>query len=267
MPQTPNKGYEIQVVGSNTDTWGDVLNDSMISVADRNLGGIVTKTLSNTTVNLTALESQNAIVRLIGTLTANVLVTTLANGSQIVQNATSGAFTVTFQKLGVGSPVTIPQSTSAVIALDVTNGAIRAADNQTEFGPGTVIGFFQAAPPTGYTKLNFNNIATRITNGTGGTTGGVHPFDSVFATRGFSGTVGPTSLTIAQIPPHTHDGNPLGNNDGDAGGPPARSNQIPQGQTYNTTSAGGGQSHDHTLSINNAEFGVAFINQIICQKN
>ena len=78
---------------------------------------------------------------------------------------------------------------------------------------------------------------------------------------------GPTSLTIDQMPPHTHDNNALGNDDGDNAAPPARSNGVPQGQVFHTTSAGGGQSHTHTLSINNAEFGVAYINQIICQKN
>ena len=106
MPQTPNKNYEIQVTGSNVDTWGDVLNDDMIEVCDRNLGGTVTKTLSNVPVVLSAEESENLILRLIGTLTGAVLVTTACKGMTIVENVTSGAFAVTFGN-GVGSPITM----------------------------------------------------------------------------------------------------------------------------------------------------------------
>lgn len=117
MPQSPNKGYELQVTGTNTNTWGDVLNDDTISVIDENLGGTVTKTLSNVQVDLNATESQALRLVLNGTLTGNVLVTTLAVGMVIVDNQCTGGFSVTFQKNGVGTPVALPNGTTNMVTM------------------------------------------------------------------------------------------------------------------------------------------------------
>jgi hypothetical protein len=265
MPSTPNKGYEVQVTGTNVNTWGDVLNDDMIAIVDSNLGGIVTKTLSNAPVVLDATESQNAIVRLIGTLTGNVLVSTLANGSTIVENATSGAFTVTFKKDGVGSAVTIPQGTRALVALDVTNGARTAADNQTEFPAGFKMFTSSSAAPTGWTTLGTNtNRGIRIA-GTGGVQGGSAGFTDIFTTRGITGTVGGTAITIAQLAAHTHTV-PMNIGD-DAFGTEPRAAATPNAATVQTDPTGGGAAHDHSLSINNLNMSLAYVDVMEIQKN
>lgn len=173
MPTTTNKGYEVQVTGTNTDTWGTVLNEDVIEIIDNNLGGIVSKTLAASNVVLTAEESQALIVRLSGTISAAILVTTACIGMTIVENLTSGAFAVTFGN-GVGSPVTIPQGTRAIVITDSTNGPRIAADNAAEFASGTRMVFQQTAAPTNWTKessATYNEAALQFVTGSVGTGG------------------------------------------------------------------------------------------------
>jgi len=268
MPTTANKGYEVQTTGTNADTWGDVLNDDTISVIDENLGGITTKTLSNVQVDLTAEESQTLVVRLIGTLTSNVLVNTLCVGMTIVENLTSGAFAVTFGNT-VGTPVTIPQGTRAVVITDGTNGPRTAADNQTEFASGTRMVFQQTAAPTGWTKetnATYNDAALRFYTGSINTGGSV-AFSTAFASQALSGSVGNTTLTTDQIPSHTH-GVVIPTSGGDGGFGTIRLSSAPSGTTSVTSNAtGGGQAHNHSLSINNLNLAVKFVGCIIAQKD
>lgn len=121
MPTTAYKGYSVPTTGTEAGTWGNDLNTNTFAVIDTNLGGIVTKTLSNVNVTLTAAESQNLILRLTGTLTANVQITTACQGFTLVENATTGSFTVTFTN-GVGTPVFCPGGHRTTVITDATNG-------------------------------------------------------------------------------------------------------------------------------------------------
>ncbi len=283
MPQTTNKGYEVPTTGTETDTWGALINSGSFTVIDNNLGGTVPKTLAGSTVNLSDSESQNLIVRLTGTLTADVLVTTEANGFQIVENATSGAFDVTFQKNGVGSAITIPQGSVAVVILGSTQGARLAANAVDEFASGTRMLFQQSSAPTGWTKessATYNDAALRFVTGSVSTSGSL-AFSSAMASRSITGTVGNTTLTVDQIPAHGHpwyaDSGNLGNS-GYADGIMTTNDGSPL--THNafdgTPSAtageqiggtGGGQSHNHSLSVNNLNMAVKYADVIIAQKD
>jgi hypothetical protein len=73
--------------------------------------------------------------------------------------------------------------------------------------------FYQASAPTGWTKsTTHNNKALRVVDGTGGGSGGTNSFTTIFDDNGttgpvsatLSGTVGPHTLTTAEIPAHTH---------------------------------------------------------------
>lgn len=270
MPTTVNKNYEVQVTGTNTNLWGEILNEDVIEIVDRNLGGLVTKTLSNSPVVLTAQESQNLTLVLNGTLTGNVQITTAAVGLTIVQNATSGAFAVTFTN-GVGTPVTIQQGTIAIVATDGTNGPRNAASNAPEFPSGTGIAFRGQTAPTGWTKdldAALNNAAIRVVTGSsGGSTGGSLDFTTAFASRSMSGTVGGTALTIAQMPEHSHTylndpfpaGHPTGSGSTDSRGQ--------QNQIYSTSTEGGGQSHNHSLSMTALNMAVKYVDMILCIKD
>lgn len=124
MPSTTYKGLEVQVTGSNSGTWGDVLNDSMISFVDLMLGGIVNVSLAAVNVTLTAAQARNAIVRFTGVLLANVIVTTPCQGFTFFDNACTGNFTVTVQYTGgVGTTVALEQTVTTLVAIDATNGA------------------------------------------------------------------------------------------------------------------------------------------------
>lgn len=121
MPTSVNKGYELQTTGTNTDTWGIVLNEDVFEIVDRNLGGLVSKSLTNVDVTLTAEESESLVVRLTGALSGAVVVTTACIGMTIVENLTTNAFAVTFSN-GVGTPVTLVQGARNLVITDGTNG-------------------------------------------------------------------------------------------------------------------------------------------------
>jgi microcystin-dependent protein len=148
-------------------------------VIDTNLGGIVTKTLSNANVTLSAAESQNAILYLTGTLSGNVIITTACQGFTIVNNVTTGAFTVTFQYTGALGPVSVPQGVTSLIATDATNGAYIMSTSTApgQLAPfagstapaGWLLCYGQAISRTGYPYL-FSALSTTYGTGNGTTT-------------------------------------------------------------------------------------------------
>lgn len=142
--------------------------------------------------------------------------------------------------------------------------------DRTDLGlpSGTVSIFNQTSAPTGWTKdtSNGNNSALRVVTGSV-STGGTVDFTTAFASQTPSGTVGNTTLTIDQIPAHTHDSNPLGNNNDDTSAPPAASTGGAVGATFNTTSAGGGQSHTHTFTGNAINLAVKYVDVIRATKS
>lgn len=279
MAVTPYKGYELIVTGTEVDTWGAVLNADVFTVIDNNLGGLVSKSLTNVNVTLTADENENLILRLNGTLTGAVLITTTLEGMMIVENLTSGSFAVTFTN-GVGSAITLPQSARSLIIADATNGARSVASNVPEFPSGTRMLFQQTAAPTGWTKdTTHNNKALRLVSGSV-TTGGSVAFTTAFTSQGVAGTVGNTTLTVSQIPSHGHPfrmslnagndsdttgGIMLSNND--------QSNAIAFAGTPSQTAGeqiggtGGGQAHTHTFNGTAIDLAVQYVDFIIAQKD
>ena len=136
---------------------------------------------------------------------------------------------------------------------------------------GTVMLFFQAAAPTGWTQVTTqNDKALRVVSGTGAGTGGSVGFTTAFASQAVAGTVGTsgaTTISTAQMPSHTHTYN-------------GTLNQFPGAQSacgsinYNggatSGATGGGGSHTHTggtftgTAINLA---VQYINIILASKD
>jgi len=141
-------------------------------------------------------------------------------------------------------------------AFGVANTANSVAQSAS-FPSGTRMLFAQAAAPTGWTRdtTNFNNHALRVVTGaSGGSSGGSLDFTAAFASRpiagsvSVSGTVGATTLTISQIPAHTHSyDRPSTSATADDGS----GRTIFKWQNYtvlSTTSEGGGGSHTHSWS-------------------
>lgn len=199
MPTTPNKGYSVQTTGTNSGTWGQDLNDNVMGIMDNNMGGVVAKSLSSSNVTLNSTESQMAIVRLTGTILANLQITTSCTGFFFVENLTTGNFTITVTN-GVAG-VVVPQGRATLIA-DLTNGVRIASDSG--FSSGTTLIFQQTSAPSGWTKITANNdAALRIVSGSA-STGGSVGFVTAFTSKAVTGTVGNTTLTIDQIPSHDH---------------------------------------------------------------
>lgn len=118
----PNLGIELPDVGSDQDTWGNILN-SDLQILDKAVQyDVISKTLAGVDVTLTDVEAASAVINLTGTLTANVNVIVPATPVRVylVRNQTSGAFTVTVKTAaGTGTPV--QQGTSSLVYSDGTN--------------------------------------------------------------------------------------------------------------------------------------------------
>jgi hypothetical protein len=262
MAVTPAKGYELIVTGTLIDTWGDKLNTNVFTFIDSNLGGIVTKSLTNVQVDLSATESQALRLVLTGTLTGNVLVTTQAVGMTIIENGCTGAFTVTFQKNGVGSAVTIPNGTNNLVTTGASgNPALIGID----FPSGTRIPFQQTTPPAGYSKdtstVGLNNSAMRM------------------ASQTPTGTVGNTALDTTQIPAHGHpfrytnfigehqtistSGAIVMNQDGTHTSASAFSGTVSDTFGEEIGGTGGGQVHTHSLTMNAINLAVRYFDFVI----
>lgn len=206
MAQSPYKGYELMATGSNTDTWGQVQNDDIYSVIDNNLGGIVTKSLTNVNIVLTADESQNAILVLTGAMTGNVQITTSCQGFFFVDNQTTGSFVVTLRNSFVSTSTTAPQGSRVTVISDQTNGCRIAGAG--DFPSGTRMAFQQTTVPTGWTKITdaaYNDAAIKLTTGSVGT-GGSAAFSSAFASLLLARNNFPNVSVVVDItdPGHLH---------------------------------------------------------------
>jgi len=126
---------------------------------------------------------------------------------------------------------------------------------------GTKMIFFQASNPVGWTKDTANNDkALRVVSGTGGGSGG----SVSFSTLAHSHTGGSTSLTIAQMPAHTHTftaQQDIGNFTDDGGGPDERS----AASSSTTGSTGSGSGHSHT--VGSTSISPKYIDVIVCTKS
>ena len=242
MPSTALKGYEIQVTSSNSGTWGQVLNDSVIQFLDDNLAGITNLSLTNANVTLTASQARMCMLRCAGTLTGAVQITNSNNGVYLAENVTSGSFAVTLTD-GV-TTVTLTQSRRYVLYRDATNG-IRILSNVGLTGgndvpTGAVMLFYASSAPTGWSAVALNDYAIKIvTNGSGGVISGSIAYSTLFARTTTDGH----TLTVAQIPSHTHSIPSFNQTSG---------NGVSTFQPTGTTASGatgGGDSHDHPLDM------------------
>lgn len=157
---------------------------------------------------------------------------------------------------GTGAITSVAPGTSGnVLTSDGTDWTSAAA---AAFDSGTRMIFAQNAAPTGWTKdtTNYNQHAMRIVTGTGGGTGGTVDFTSAFTSQavagsvsitGLSGSAGATTLSIPQIPSHTHS---LGT--GTPVGPPGAAGSKFGTRPNNPSTSGatgGGGSHTHPFSF------------------
>jgi hypothetical protein len=282
MTVSTYKGYELIVTGAEVDTWGDKLNTDVFNRIDANLGGLVSKSLTNVDVTLTADENRQLILRLTGTLTGAVNIVSTLQGMMMVENLTSGSFAVTYDT-GVGTPLTLAQGFRTLVISDATNGPRKVAGDASEFASGTRMLFQQTSAPTGWTKdVSNNNKALRLVSGAVGS-GGTVAFTTAFASQSVAGSVGNTALSIAQMPLHGHTfrrntGSGGTFNDEGFGGvvmdtSGGRVNDPPFTGTPTDTGGqqlggeGGGGTHTHTFTGTAIDLAVQYVDCIIAAKD
>ena len=145
--------------------------------------------------------------------------------------------------------------------------------------------FFETAAPTGWTKLTtHDNKALRVVTGTGGGFGsggtsgaGGNPFTDTFnsipitGTVLTSGTVGGHTLSIDELPSHSHAaGSAIGINPQPGSGVNGRDTDT---SGPDTSSVGGGSPHTHPFTGNpspwetSISMSVKYIDVIVCRFN
>lgn len=144
--------------------------------------------------------------------------------------------------------------------------------------------FYQATAPTGWAQVtSHNNKALRVVSGTGGGFGsggtsgpGGQPFSTIFptSTRPITGTVTAdgtvesTTLTIQQIPGHTHN---AGSSVNVSPGSPGIGGRAVNTNAPATSPTGGGNGHTHPFVggdspySGNIDLRVQYIDVILCR--
>ena len=159
-----------------------------------------------------------------------------------------------FQVGSSGDPLTVGGNLAVTGDVAVT-GNITVGGAPLGFPAGTKMLFQQTTAPTGWTKdTTHDNKALRVVTGTAGSGGSI-----AFTTAFGSQNVGNTTLTIAQIPSHSHGlAGFVSVTAGGGFGNPAGSSPI----VSSTAAAGGGGSHTHSLDLS-----VQYVDLIICTKS
>jgi hypothetical protein len=138
---TQNKFLDKPVPGTETGTWGSLINNNTFNIIDNAFGGIVNISLVASDYYMSATDSQNLIINVTGTITTNLNIFLPLNnsasaavaGSWIVTNNTLGAGSVTVLTVASGSTgVVCPQSAASIIYSDGTN--VNFADNRNITG-------------------------------------------------------------------------------------------------------------------------------------
>jgi microcystin-dependent protein len=181
--------------------------------------------------------------------------------------------------------------TAKLTSTGVTFGDGTTQATTAEMPSGTLMLFAQSTAPTGWTKsTTHNNKALRVVSGTA-SSGGNAAFTTAFASYtpsgnvsvagsvSVSGSIGSTTLSINQIPSHSHSISGSFPN-GDWGNSGRASTNFGGGSSFSTGNAGGGGSHNHShnlsgsLNINSSSFSgtakdlaVQYVDVIIASKN
>jgi hypothetical protein len=183
-------------------------------------------------------EAVNASVTPFAVASGGTGLATLTANNVLLGNGTSN---VQFVSPSTNGNVLTANGTTWVSSTPAAGG--------TTIPAGTVILFYQASAPTGFTQVTTqNNKALRVVSGTGGGTGGTTAFTTVFANQtvttsvSISGTTGATTLSTAQMPSHTH------NLNSGEGGTYGLFAGVSAGIFTATSSTGGDGSHTHSFS-------------------
>lgn len=139
---TDNFQLEKQGVGDNVDTWGDpTLNSNVIARIDAALGATTAIALVSSPVTLTQAQWRSKCIKLTGTISANIVISlplsvnsvgsaTAVGGEFIIDNQTTGAYTITVKTAATASTgVEVPQGFRSTLYSDTVN--VTYSDDQS----------------------------------------------------------------------------------------------------------------------------------------
>jgi hypothetical protein len=197
---TPNKNLEKPGYNDYIDDWNTPVNSDW-DIIDKAFGGTHTVSLTNVNVTLTQTQCQNVRILLNGTLSGNVTIyfPTSVSGFWIVDNSTTGSFTVTLASNGGGLlTVLAVQNANTFIWSDGTD--VYLADNAPiTAGTGISVAGATVALQTPVTAANGGTGQTTYTNGqllVGNASGGLTKA-TLTAGSNITITNGDGSITIA----------------------------------------------------------------------
>ena len=131
MAYTTRLKMNKQATGANANTWGSVLNTEVFSIVDQAVAGYANVTITGTSLVSLSVDDgavsrgRNAILELSGTLTSNTnIVIPSASRAYLINNNTSGSFSVTFKCNG-GTGTTVTQGSHGMIYCD--GASVRSA--------------------------------------------------------------------------------------------------------------------------------------------
>ena len=148
MANSVYKYAYLPVTGGDAGVWGGELNTQTFATFDAALGGYAAISVSNANVTLSSAQAGAAILRITGTLTGNVQVTSACQGFTYVENLTTGNFTVSITN-GVGTPLVLAQSSGSNVIFDATNGA-RLGSGAGFVPPGVPLPYAGTVSPPGF---------------------------------------------------------------------------------------------------------------------
>jgi len=120
---TPNLNLQLQATGENSNTWGEILNTNVFTPIDTALGGAYAANVAgNSDVTLSAANALNLVHNLSGVLTGSIsyIFPSGVGRTLIINNATTGAYTVTVKSSG-GTGVAVPQGVRSIVNIDPSN--------------------------------------------------------------------------------------------------------------------------------------------------
>jgi hypothetical protein len=271
---TSNKGWTIPSPGGSAGTWGTELNSAFAQI-DNDLGKAISVSTTGGSTVLSAAQTETLFIAVSGTLTSNATITltpetggpTYAQGFWLIQNSTTGNYTVTFTN-GVGSSLAVvPQGRFCLILGHSTLGTRIISADDGNVPSGTIFVCGNSSAPTGWTRLTSsvaNDAALRLVTGTGGGTGGAVAFSSLF-------NVNITNLAVhghgVTDPGHVHSKSAPTDvlNHGYGGGVPYH---VWFGSTTNNTdSATTGITINNSGSGSTTAFDVKYYDVFLAQKN
>jgi len=150
---TPDLRLTLQATGDNNNTWGTIAN-AVFSLIEQAVAGYLAVTLSTGAVTLSTVnggsdQARNATLALIGSISGNCTVV-IPNVPKvyILDNQTSGAFTVTVETSAPSASVVLGQGTVTLVYCDGANNVFAAAGNATTLGGLAAVAFAQLGAPT-----------------------------------------------------------------------------------------------------------------------